>query len=118
MTQDGLDDPQIDSGLQQVRREGMAQRVHVSRLGHAALVQCTTEGLLQRRARDGAAVVLHAVLKTVSCHRREKPYARAMRRPEFAQLLERGFTERHVTILAPLAVDMEQTPTAVHVAEF
>ena len=97
MTEDRLDDPQIDPGLQQVRRKGMTQRMHVSRLGHAAFEQCTTECLLQRRAGDGAAIVLDAVLKTVPCDGREKPHARTMRRPKFAQLLEGGFTEGHVT---------------------
>src|SRR6185295_7118500 len=79
MAEDRLDDAQIDSGLQQVCRKGMSQGVYMGGLAHAAFVQCTPESPLQRRAGDGTAVLLHAVGKSVTSHRREEPDGGTMR---------------------------------------
>src|SRR5712692_9473829 len=88
MAENGLDDPQVDLGLQQMSGETVTQRMNMRGFGHAALLEGPTKGPLQSGAGDRAALLLHAVFETLTGDRREQPEWRTMPGPELAQLVE------------------------------
>jgi len=108
VAEDDLDDAQVDPGLQQMGGEGMSEGVDVGGFAHAALVHGQTEGPLQGAARDGAAVVLHAVGETVAGHGREEPEGRTVRGPELTESFEGFLRQGHETILTAFAVDVQE----------
>src|SRR5207249_4020839 len=76
MTQNALDDAQVDGRFQQVRGKGVTQRMYVGGLAHTALLEGATEGALQSAAGDRSDVVLHAVAHSVTGDRGEQPSGR------------------------------------------
>src|SRR5215510_7436895 len=95
----------------------MAQSVHTGWLAHAALEQSAAKSLLQGRACDGAAMVLHAVRQSVACDRREQPLSRAMRAPQFPQLNQSFVGQRHQALFAAFAPDAQEQAATVHIAD-
>src|SRR5438132_9094091 len=76
MTENALDDAQVDARFQQVRGKGVTQRMYVGGLGHTALLEGATKGALQGAAGDGSDIVLHAVAPSGAWGRREQSSGR------------------------------------------
>ncbi len=116
VAENGLDDPQVDARLQQMRRHTVAQTVHVGGFAHAALQQSAAEGPLQSAASDRPGVVWHAVAQSVAGDRGEQPTGRVMGEPERAQLFQGPLGQRHETILVSFAPDAQEHPLRIDVA--
>ena len=95
----------------------MAQTVDMGGFAHPALPQSTTQGPLQSAARDRAAVVLHAVRKSLAGHRREQPVRGPVGGPEFSELGESFVWQGYQPIVAAFAVDVQEHPRGIDLGD-
>src|SRR5436190_23545747 len=95
VSQKALDDRDLHTRLQQVRRKGMAQAVNTALVRQPSSLDGVPENL-------GRRAIEHRLLRMTG--RREKPNPRPAEFPIRAQLLQQPRGEQRVTILAPFAL--------------
>lgn len=100
VAQNGLDQPKIDTRFQQVGGIGMAQRVNGD-----VFVQSTTLPCFFKDALD--AFPANMANFGFGTWRRKQPRNRAMSFPKTPQHVEDGRRQRHVTLPAALATNVE-----------
>ena len=111
-----LNEGEGDARFEEMRGVAVAERMHMGALVHAALFDRAPEGALQRGPGDGRrGKNRNGMAAGGSVPRRKEPEWIAVGAPVRAQERERGVGERHVAILAALAVDVEQRAIAVDV---
>ena len=109
----GLDEPEIDSGLEQMGGVGVAEGMHMSPFVDAAVQQGSMERGLEAGARDGTGARDRAVDDPATGVRGEEPARRAVGAPVLAQEREGRLGEWDVAVEVALAVDVEQASRTV-----
>src|SRR5204862_8312174 len=83
MTENVLNDAQVDPGFKEMGGHTVAQRMDVGGFAHAALLQGAAKGPLQSAAGDRAAIGLHAVFESVPGDCGKQPEWGTMGWPKF-----------------------------------
>lgn len=114
MAEVGLDQAQVDPGLEQMGGVGVAQGVGVGPLADATLPEGPPEGGLEARAGHGARILREAGGQPAAGGGWEQPVRRAMGPPVLAEQPEGLLRQRDVAIPPALAVDVELHAGAVY----
>ena len=111
-----LNEGEGDARFEEMRGVAVTVRMHMGARVHAALFDGADKGALQRGPSDGRCGKHRSGMTAGgSVPRGKEPEGIAVGAPVRAQERERGVGERHVAILAALAVDVEQRAIAVNV---
>lgn len=102
-----LNQAEVDTSFEEMRRVAVTERVDVRAFVHPTLLHRAHEGALETRPRDVSHRGITEQRHAASRSRREKPKRIAMRAPVLAQQLQRGIRERHIAVLAALAVKVQ-----------
>ncbi len=113
-----LNEGEGDARFEEIRGVAVTVRVHVRARVHAALFDGADKGALQRGPSDGRCGKHRSGMTAGgSVPRGKEPEGIAVGPPVRAQERERGVGERHVAILAALAVmNFQQCAVPIHVA--
>jgi hypothetical protein len=113
-----LDDPQIDSGFEEMGGIGVAEGMNGDSLfSDSSSNLGTAEGALDTAFGHGQRSVFCSVPISAKC--REEQSRVAVGEPMAAEQIEGGLGERHIAILGTLsAVDMDHHTVAVNIGDF
>src|SRR5205823_4342094 len=96
---------------------GMPQRVNVRGLVDPAAFDGAGEGALETAVGDGTDRRIAGRGQIASRDRGKEPEGIAMGAPVVAEQRERGIRDRHVAILAALAMDVQELPLAIDIGD-